>query len=242
MMLGGCVKEKPGVILEKPVLVTTTSDATMFPEQWRKEPIAATGREIAASQMLQAREVMGRALNKYPAKVIEEHLKAVYVLSELRYSGIAAGGTNSRVAVYVQMGNRERRYTDGQIERIFHAEFSSILLRNFAKQFDEAAWRACHPEGFTYLGSGVEAIKQKKARVWTGEELLAEGFLSEYGKSTMENDFNGYTAALWCGDGKLWKAAEQHGRVKRKLELTIRLYEKIDAGMSEGFFRGLARD
>lgn len=241
VLLGGCAREKPGVLLESPVSVTTTSDVKMFPEQWRREPFSPSGKAIAESQVGRARSVMRRALAKYPERVITENLKAVYVLSELRYSGIAAGGTNSRTDVFVNAGMEKRPHTDAQVERIFHAEFSSILLRNYAKMFDAAEWAKCNPEGFTYMGSGVEAIKQKKARVVGGETLFEDGFLSEYGKSDMENDFNGYAAELWCGSAEVWKAAEKYPRVKRKLELAIGLYEKIDARMNEAFFRKIAK-
>lgn len=239
--LGGCETHKPGVLLESPAPVTTTSDVKMFPEQWRREPFSPSGKALAESQMGRARKVMRRALAKYPERVITENLKAVYVLSELRYSGIAAGGTNSRTDVYVNAGAEKRPHTDAQVEMIFHAEFSSILLRNFARLFDEAAWEKCNPEGFTYLGSGVDAIKQKKLGKMLDESLLEQGFLGEYERSSLENDFNGYAGGLWCGDVEVWKAAEKYPRVKRKVELTIALYEKIDAKMNERFFRKLVR-
>lgn len=90
-------------------------------------------------------------------------LKAVYVLGGLRCCGVITSGTNSRTTVYLRIGSVKDGYTDAHIEGVFHAEFSSILLRNHAALLDKQAWQSLNPPCFKYLGNGVDAVKQGKA-------------------------------------------------------------------------------
>jgi len=206
-LLGGCAASS--TILTKPVLVATSSKPEIFPESWRKPPISASGDALQPRDTERAARIMKRALEKYPGAVLAANLKATYVLSDLRYSGIHASGTNSRDSVYVLMGPVAKGYTDTQVEGTFHAEFSSILLREHARDFNEAAWIAANPPTFKYLGGGVEAVKQGKAGLAMTTDLNEQGFLRQYGQSSLENDFNGFAASLFCGDPKLWNASAQ---------------------------------
>jgi hypothetical protein len=229
------------VIAETPVRIVTSSDPAIFPESWRGAKVAASGEALPEEQFERVRRILDRALKKYPPRILETHLRAIYALSELRYSGVITAGTNSRTSVYLKFGDEQKRYTDAVIEGVFHAEFSSILLRNCADDFDQAAWKAANPPGFTYLGHGVEAVKQRKAGLVRTEGLHAQGFLVEYGQSTLENDLNGMAAALFQGDAALWQIADRFPRIQRKLDLAVAFYHAIDPAFTEASFRSLCR-
>jgi hypothetical protein len=226
------------VLLEKPVRVLTSDEANIFPESWRKPPVSASGGTLNEEHFERVKKTMAKALAKYPAKVLEKHLENVYILSELKYSGISAGGTNSRTCVYVKVSDVKKGYSDHHIEDVFHAEFSSIFLRNLKKDFPTDAWAKINPPGFKYFSSGVEAIKKKKVGL-ANEELLQQGFLSQYGQSDMENDFNGFAGKLFTGDAKLWQNADKHPKIQAKLKLTLEFYSKLDESFSEKFFKEL---
>ncbi|GEP43981.1 hypothetical protein BGE01nite_32720 [Brevifollis gellanilyticus] len=168
-------------------------------------------------------------------------MKSVFVLGELRYCGVVTSGTNSRTSVYLRIGDEKAGYTDAHIEGVFHAEFSSILLRNHPEFLDKQTWQSLNPPGFKYLGNGVDAVKQGKAGQKMSNTLHAEGFLIEYSRSTQENDFNGFSARLFRGDASVWAIAENHSKIRRKLKLTIGFYQKLDATMDEAFFKGLVK-
>lgn len=228
------------VILESPVRVVTSADATIFPASWRKAPVLASGEALSEDQIERARPLLERALKKYPPQVLKADLKAVYVLAELRYSGVVTtSGTNSQTDVYLKIGEVKKGFTDRHVEGVFHAEFSSILWRNHQKQFNAEAWQAVNPSGFKYLGDGVEAVKQKKASTTLREELHEQGFLVEYAQSTMENDLNGFAKMLFNGDATLWQIAEKFPKIRRKLDLTLAFYQQIDPAFNEVFFRSL---
>jgi len=229
------------VIAEKPVRLVTSSDPQMFPESWRRAPVLASGKSLSESQFERVRAIFDRAARKYPPGVLQKHLKAVYVLSELKYSGVITSGTNSRTALYLKIGDEKKGYTNAHIEGVFHAEFSSILLRNGRRDFDVEAWQQVNPPDFKYLGSGVDAVKQKKAGLEYREELHEKGFLKECSQSTLENDFNAFAVALFSGDGAIWEIAEKFPKLRRKLALAVGFYQKIDSSFVEKYFRSLVK-
>ncbi|MEQ1751626.1 MAG: hypothetical protein ABL974_19555 [Prosthecobacter sp.] len=224
---------------EKPVRVATASSAEIFPESWRGGKVAAGAEALPEGRREEALRVIDVALAKYPTEVLKEHLHTLYLLGELRYRGVVTSGTNSRTGVYVKIGPVEKGFTARHNEGVFHAEFSSILIRNRSQFMDHEAWKAANPTGFSYLGDGVDAVKQGKARTKADSTLNAQGFLSQYSQSTLENDFNGYAARLWTGDAALWQLAKEHPPIQRKLKLVLRFYQQLHAQMDETFFRGL---
>lgn len=235
------VAESGHVLLTAPVPVIASADAEIFPKTWRKEPVLASGDLLSEQQIGRARTILAHALKKYPPEVLKRDLKAVYVLSELRYSGVITSGTNSRTSVYLKIGDVEKGFTDAHIEGVFHAEFSSILLRNHSNLFDKMAWQDVNPPGFKYLGNGVDAVKQKKARTMLNDALHESGFLVEYCQSTMENDLNGFAKMLFNGETALWKTAAKFSKIRRKLDLALTFYQKLTPTFTEEFFRRLTR-
>lgn len=227
------------VLREKPVRVATSSGAEIFPEAWRGGKVQASGEVLPEDRREQALRVMDAALAKYPMEVLREHLHTLYLLGELRYSGVITSGTNSKTDVYVKIGPSDKGFTALHNERVFHAELSSILIRNRPQFLDQTAWKAANPPDFTYLGDGVAAVKQGKARTRLDGKMNVLGFLSEYGQSSLENDFNGFAGRLWTGDAALWQLAEQHPAIQRKLTLVLRFYQQLHPKLDEAFFRNI---
>ena len=217
-------------------IIVDQAGPEIFPESWRTARINASAEPLAAEARGRSIELVQHALAKYPAAVLTAHLKAVYVLGGLKYSGVSAGGTNSRSAVYLV---NNAKSSPENFERIFHAEFSSILLRNFPGHLDRAAWQKINPPGFVYRGSGVQSIRSKQAGLQLSDALHAEGFLNEYGQSSVEEDFNGYASRLLLSDADLWAAIRRFPGVKAKADLVIAFYGKLDAVFTPEWFRAL---
>lgn len=228
------------VLLKTPVRLVTSSDKEIFPASWLTERIAAAGEELAKEEIERTARVIAGAARKYPAEVLAANLGTVYVLRRLVYFGVAAGGTNSRRDIYLANDGLPLGYTDQALEDAFHAEFSSILLRNFPKYLDTAAWGKANPPGFSYLGTGVEAIKDAKAGLSTTEATLAEGFAYEYAKSSLENDFNALAKRLFNGDARFWGAAGQYPRLRDKTDLAAAFYQRLHPALTGEYFCSLA--
>ena len=229
------------VLREQPVRIVTSASEVIFPESWRGGKVSASAEAVPVERREIALRVMEAALAKYPAEVLREHLGTLYLVGELRYRNVVTSGTNSRRDVYVKIGAVEKGFTHLHNEGVFHAEFSSILIRNRPQFLDEAAWKATNPSDFTYLGDGVDAVKQGKANTKIDSSLNAQGFLSQYAQSTLENDFNAFAARLWTGDEALWQLSVQHPPIHRKLVLVLRFYQRLHPALDEAFFRSLVR-
>jgi hypothetical protein len=240
-VIAGCTQAAETVLLKAPVPVATSDANDIFPESWRKAPVSAQGGLLPEAEHDRVARTLEKALAKYPVKVLQKHLKKVYVLSELKYSGVSAGGTNSLTVVYLKVGPAAMGFTDRWIEDAFHAELSSILLRNRSADLDQAAWRKLNPDKFEYLGNGVEAIKIGQASTQVDAKLAAQGFLCQYARSSQENDFNAFASALLLGDEQLWELADKHPRIAGKLKLMIAFYHALDDSFTEASFRALVR-
>jgi dipeptidyl-peptidase-4 len=222
-----------------PEIILDRASSDIFPETWLIPKVNAKAELLDPEEQKRCREIVDKALGKYPAALLESNLKKVYGVARLEYSGVATGGTNSKTAVYV-ISNA--KYSSRQIERIVHAEFSSILLRNHRRHLDTAAWQQINPPGFSYRGNGVQAVREGKASGTFKESLHQEGFLHDYSQASLEEDFNSYAGCLFIGDEELWKTMDRHPKIKAKASLVMAFYEKLDAQFSETFFASLRRD
>ena len=214
-------------------VIVDCATASIFPKSWLTPRINASAELVDASYQQSCRDIVAKALTSYPVSVVSANLKHVYVLGRLAYFNNYTGGSNSKCDVYVV---RNERISDALFENNFHAEFSSILLRNFPQHLDATAWQAINPNGFKYRGTGSQAVTNGQASVRLSDSLHEEGFLNEYGKASIEEDFNSYAARLFTGDPKLWRAVEKFPKVQAKTDLAISFYGKLDASFTKDFF------
>jgi len=219
-----------------PPVVVDQAGPGIFPPSWLAARIDAKAEPLAEADRERARRIMTSALQKYPASVLAANLKTVYVVGRLEYGGVAAGGTNSRSVVYV-VGRGD--YSAADVERIFHAEFSSILLRNFRRGFADEAWRKINPPEFRYLGSGVQAVRAGQASDRPRAALYQAGFLTQYAQASIEEDFNSIASRLIMGDEALSAAVERHPQLRAKAELVIEFYGRLDPSFTRDRFRTL---
>ena len=208
----------------------------IFPKSWLTPKINAQATPLEPHLREPSRTLLQQALSKYPPAVLQTHLQHVYVIGRLSYSGVPTGGTNSRNAVYLaNVGNASSSVLEG----IFHAEFSSILLRNLPQNLDQKRWLSINPPDFHYLGSGVQAIKKGKASRKPDPALQALGFLHSYAQASMEEDFNSIACRLMMGDAALWSAIQQFPKMREKAELVIAFYTKLDPQFTRARFEAL---
>ena len=211
-----------------------------FPSQWRTPEIAISATALPEHEYDRTKVVLEDALSKYPGTILANNLRETVVVQELGFSGVSASGTNSNDQVFLANGGARRGFTDKWLERVFHSELSSILLRNHASDFRNDRWHAVNPDSFSYGEGGIAAVKKGEIGKFFDPKLLKRGFLSQYAQSSLENDFNAFAGFLWLGEEKLWDASEKHPTIGIKLKLTIDFYQSIDSSIDADFFVGLA--
>lgn len=200
------------------------SDSTIFPLNWVRSEINAKATPIDSIYISQSQKVLETAIRKYPSEVIQKYLGKVFVVSTLEFYGLRYGGTNSASNIYLC----NRGFSDEWLEMAFHAEFSSMLLRRNAKDFDKNEWVSQNDSSVIYGKSGVEALKLGQTSIKLDEELSKKGILYQYALSSLENDFNSYAENILLNRKEFWDLAKNNARVLAKANLVISFYKHID--------------
>ncbi|MEL7496479.1 MAG: hypothetical protein AAFN77_02635 [Planctomycetota bacterium] len=235
------VAQPTTTVLDEPVKVSRSAEKEIFPKSWRTSRINANADPIDSEEVERTKQILNSAFNKYPKKVLSANLKTVFILRRLRFFGVSASGTNSTDCVYMANRGVEAGFDDAWVEGVFHAEFSSILLRNFRGQFDQEVWQKINKAGFQYGGNGVEAIRNGAASKNFDPALYEQGFLYEYAQSSLENDFNSIAQQLFTGNPEFWKIVKAHSAISQKVDLAIGFYQKIDPTFDREYFESLAK-
>ncbi|MCE3226797.1 MAG: hypothetical protein K0S32_1348 [Bacteroidetes bacterium] len=216
--------------------INFSAEGKIFPESWYSAKIDAKGGSLSEKEFTRSKEVVTKALSKYPVDVIKTNLKAVYVLDSIIFFGVPYGGTNSNNKIYLGNRGENKGYTDHYIEQAFHEEFSSILLRNKPLYLDKARWQSNNARSFTYGTGGVNAIKQNKDGLIFDSTFHKIGLLSEYSASDLENDFNSFARNLFEPKPGFRELLEKYEGIRNKRKLTIEFYHKINETFTEEFF------
>lgn len=228
ILLSGAVMAQDSLIMSK--IIYYEGKKVIFPGAWLTKKINAKATVAGIEKFSQDTVAVITAFNKYPSRVLEQELGLVYIIGKLRFSGQYFTGTNSAENIYIaSVGNSE-------IEKTFHHEFSSILLRKYSDILFEMKWKEKSPE--LRSGSSAAAVKAGLYSIEFDEKLLEKGYLSPYSLSNWENDFNMYAENIFAGDKAFWKIVDHYPMVLEKTRLVIKFYiEKIWNGFTENFFR-----
>lgn len=208
-----------------------------MPTSWTKSPINGYVVPLDKDQMNRTVQVIEEAVSKYPPYIVNKNLKNIYLVKEMGFYGVKFGGTRSSDSVYI---TSQKSYSDESIEQLFHAEFSSILWKNYQSDFDSKKWAKLNPSGFTYTGTGVDALKINANGNFANQEekvLLRNGFLTEYAMSSLENDFNSFTKLMFLGDPTFWDKVDNYSQINKKFDLVIDFYASLDSTFTEEYFR-----
>ena len=157
-------------------------------------------------------------------------------MDEIEFFGQAFGGTNSRDAVYLSNKGKDNGYSNFYLEQLFHAEFSSILLRNFNYWFNAENWLRINPSDFDYGDGGVQALKDDRDSESPDKRWNKMGFINQYATSSMENDFNSFAKNLWRPREGFYNLVETYPAIKSKRELTIEFYQMLHSSLTKEFF------
>lgn len=218
-------------------LIHTELHADMFPRQWSRASIRARATPLPRDRADQARAAVERALARYDPDLVRANLTRVYLVRDLMFAGIQAGGTNSRRRVYVSEPRAGPVDRERQWRRLFHAEFSSVLLRRHRHLFDPAAWARMNIQGFRYGTSSHAAVRRGLDDIRTNAWTLKQGFLYEYAMSTIENDFNSFAAYLFTDARSLWALAARYPAIAHKLQQTLSFFAALDPAFTVQYFR-----
>lgn len=203
-----------------------------IPELWRKPPSNGTAEPITKRNMCRVPPILLRELRKYPGSVIQNSLTDIYLLNSLHFHGVSYGGTAFGHTIYMTVQSIGAGYNDLYLSQLFHHELSSVFF--WAYPFPSEAWAGVNSKGFAY----VDAVDDVLSAIENGlgddssERYFHEGFLSSYGYSTLENDFNLYAEMAFTDPEALKVLADTHPKIHQKSVLLKGFYKSI----SKDFF------
>lgn len=212
--------------------------ADMFPQHWWQAPVNAVVTDLDSEEVERSVRAIKTALAKYPGDM-PLYLESIYVFKSMQFYGVPYGGTY-RAPAHATVYLANDGYPKTQLERVFHAELSSVLLKSAPHWFSEEDWRACLPASFDYAGD-----RETIALLELGEPLeqveasfYEKGFLSYYATTTLENDFNSVVKELFVPSPGFWERLERQPRIAKKVELVVTFYRRFDERFSLEYFKG----
>lgn len=190
---------------------------------------------LSSSELATGKEMVRRALAKYPIRLIKANVDCIYLqrtLCEKR------DGAWEEIAGYADHRSiflaQRTRYDALFREAVFHHELCHLLQRAYDTRFTREAWLTYNRDGFSYLkGAGDSPDLVLK--------YLADGFLCSYGKNAYEEDMCTYAMWLFTRSDSLLKLASQYPRVQAKADLLSAFYESIDPLFTADYFRNNCR-
>jgi len=209
----------------------------MFPRSWRGGRINGQASGFSRRIALRKLALFKKELNRYPARVLRNNLRKIYILKKLSFYGKGYGGTYlaSKKAIYIAA-----RFSNQYVKRLLHAEFSSVLLKSYRRHFSKSAWRALNKSGTRYGRGGRQALITGKASTRYKPYYFKQGFLYQYGKASVEEDFNSFSGNIFGRKSKFWNAVNNYKVLRKKFRYTVSFYNKIDSTFTITYFTKMA--
>lgn len=211
--------------------ITYTSDKSIFPKRWQR--LYSPRTEAVRPELRQkAEQTLALAMAKYDPESLKT-VQSVSLLGDMHFRNVRYLGT------YDEIQSQLYIVADGlnDIEKTFHHEMSSLLLKKFSENLDEKAWQALNPADFSYGSGSLNAVKRGEHSLAFEIGRFQEGFLSDYNTASLENDFNMYVENLFVGEAEFWQAVDNYPKVREKVNLVIDFFQKVNPRYTESFFR-----
>jgi hypothetical protein len=168
----------------------------------------------------------------YPAGFVARVARGVFVCGNLKVDGAAAGGTVGPAWIILAA---PRSIDDASIRLTaligVHHELSSLVLTHDPGAI--ARWTALTPASFGFTDSAAASLAQANAE----DPDPSTGFLSAYGATTAENDFNVYAEKMFTEPKTVADLARTHALVAQKAAFVADLYAALDPKIRETFAR-----
>ena len=170
------------------------------------------------------------ALEKYPPGFVDKLIDAVFICGKLRMDGALAGGSAGPAWIVVSApDDLTRKHVRTLAEFTLHHELSSHVLRKDPGTM--VRWSAFSPSDAAF----VKNVRETLARDGLAAPDPSTGFLTSYGATNPENDFNTYAEKVFADAETLKSMARSQDLIKRKLQFVLDTYEHIDGRLRDYF-------
>lgn len=209
------------------------SPETFFVPPYTPRDAALQGGQVIAAEtaaMPRALDGIEAALALYPLGFVKTLCQAIFVCGGLTLDGARAGGTFG--PAWLILVAAERLGEGGIFDtcRIgVHHELSSLVWRHLPDL--AVRWALLMPPGWVSARDNAEALGQVQSQ----PEERDDGFLSAYGATTIENDFNVYAETAFDAPARLLAAADRSKLAASKAACLLDAYCRLDPRFKDVF-------
>lgn len=165
-------------------------------------------------------------INRYNSNFIKTNLTDIFILKNLTFGEKPTGGAYCKSKIYIVY---DTDYIETPVQAMMHSEFSSILMKKYSFPIQE--WQLINDKNFVYTNNILEVLGKEETNTLLPDSLEA-GFITEYAKTTLENDFNMIVMVLFTQEVELCELRRRYARIDKKAELAIKFYESINSGVN----------
>lgn len=195
-----------------------------FPKEWMEPSLDLNAGEMDVVEVTRLLPLIRTFLTQHPTELVRNELEGIYLLKALSFRGKAYGSTHADKGMYIVSTGITDRYSDEFMLCRLHSEFSSILLEHHV--FPADRWNQIHPDGFVYSGTGFEMVDNPSCYDST-DRSCSDGFLVNYCRSSMQNDFNIVSSWLFTKKDKLDALSQKYPKIRQKQVLAEQFYQSL---------------
>ncbi|MBX3096826.1 MAG: hypothetical protein KF812_08190 [Fimbriimonadaceae bacterium] len=218
------------ISIAAPQILDGEAATQAFPFQWRTRPYDLRVEALPSAWSAPFRDAASSALKRYGDHFL---LPDIALVSSFSLGGKAYGGTYDGNTVFIACDGADDRF----VRRAVHHEYSSILLKKYGSNFYKSRWIAANPSEFLYGSGGFRALESQGVQTEINSSSAAQGFVSEYSKASLEEDFNLVAENLFEGGREFWRIVDQSPKLAVKVQIAVAFYEALDPALTEAAFR-----
>lgn len=212
--------------------------ASKLPVQWRREPVKGKVVPAEESELGPVLQKLESCLKKYPDYLLRENLAGIQLVRHLIFFEQYYPGTYTHNRIWLARSNAGLTWSPEFLESVFHREMSSILFHNYSRYFNAVEWDNLLPVGMRWTNSYY--FNPDSVQLGIDPAWLEKGFLNAWAATSMENDFNAFSARLFSGTRDFWILSDRYPLIRKKVLLCLQFYHSLDRKFTETYFKSLA--
>lgn len=206
------------------------TNAKVIPELWTLPPVNGSAVDMQIEITCEYLVILDRELAKYPAGLLAHAISTISLHESLSFYDVPYAGTVLNDTVFL---TGQSPLDDTFIAQLIHHELSSIFFHKFS--FPRERWVAELPFGFEYFVDDATVLHflRHENQIRASEELLRSGFVSNYGRTNLENDFNTFAELYFTDAQHLTSLAENYPRIAAKLAILTDFFNLLFANHAD---------
>ena len=207
----------------KLIIHYTYEPADSFLQSLKPDKIEALAPEF--KDVIHTLNMVDEFFSPYPADLIRKEIQDLYFISSLKINGKPAAGLAlcGRKKFLISCNSSHNRI---EILKIFHHEFTHLVVGQNIKIFPLIEWQKANPPGWKYK-QDYWTSKTKNNSNQPNEKLFKEGFIREYGQESVEEDIATISEELFTDTEKILRLSKQYPSLNKKINLLIQFFSRL---------------